>query len=45
MCVGMVRGRDTGSCVRGGALKWRAVGTHLVIQALVVEGDVEGEGG
>ena len=29
----------------GGALKWRAVETHLIIQALVVEGDVEGEGG
>ena len=34
-------------CVEGprGALKWRAVETHLIIQALVVEGDVEGEGG
>ena len=29
----------------GGALKRRAVGTHLIIQALVVEGDIEGEGG
>lgn len=54
-CVGAVRGLDTGPggggvrlCVwrgPGGALKWRAVETHLIIQALVVEGDVEGEGG
>lgn len=25
--------------------EWRAEGTHLIIQALVVEGDIEGEGG
>lgn len=50
-----VRGLDTGPgggvcvcvCVCGGARgnpEWR-VGTHLIIQALVVEGDIEGEGG
>lgn len=29
----------------GGTLKWSVAGTHLIIQALVVEGNVEGEGG
>lgn len=34
-----------GSQAPGGTLKWSMAGTHLIIQALVVEGNVEGEGG